>query len=134
MPICWHLRVYHSPNRSLTVGVLADLRASEVLLTAFGVRVDAKCCQNLGNINIFEKKVAVARERWSLKQRRCSHRVFFSPTLIKPTKYLHFLSKSCFAYKTCVKAMKNQHFGSQNDPTTKYTTLEPKFYGYNFLQ
>ena len=54
----------------------------------------------------------------------------FSPTLIKQMKYQHFFREITILL---IKQMKYQHLGSQNDPTTKYTTLGPKFYGHNFL-
>ena len=115
------------PKQALTVGVLAELRASEGGLAARAPYVHEKSCRNLGNINICEKKVAVARERWSVDQRRCSHSNFIFVNPYKTNEILIFFwSKSRFAYKTCVKSMKNQYFGSQNDPTTKYTTLGPK--------
>ena len=81
-------------------GVLADLKASEGLAAARGLGVDAKCCQNLGNINIYEKSDAVAAVGSSVASRRCSHSNFIFAKPYKTYEILIFLwSKSRFPYK-----------------------------------
>ena len=93
---------------------------------------DKKYQYFIGFYRFFEKNVAVLREPWCEVPPFPRHSItFFGKVHRTHTTATFFFWKNTILL---IKQMKYQHFGSQNDPTTKYTTLGRKFYGHNFLQ